>query len=156
MSDRLTPKFVENNELAFGEKGRRGDVGEQLFADRLDLNGIKYQWFRVDIQKQKDGIDFLLIEDNKYADIKHNLKPGAREICIDSKKIRKTKADYWYHLYSKDGKIVETVRHSPAMIRAYIEHHNVRPQITTGGPCYYISRTAEFNGTKLFETVDIC
>lgn len=81
MSDRLTARWTDTAEEAFGESGAKGRIGELLVLNILQEQSIPAVDLEEDKHKQVRGLD---IQTNKYSlDVKTNLHKGTFFIEVD-------------------------------------------------------------------------
>jgi hypothetical protein len=100
MSNRLTSRWAETAEEAFGERGAKGERGEQIAKRIIEMLGHNVTHHPADKQLQMSGIDLYI--DGKYGvDVKNNLKTN-RDVCIEQDKLFKSKATFWIHVNDED------------------------------------------------------
>lgn len=81
MSDRLTTRWTNTAEEAFGESGAKGRVGELLVINKLREQSIPAIDLEEDRSKQVRGLD---IQTQKYSlDVKANLHEGTFFVEVD-------------------------------------------------------------------------
>lgn len=105
MSDRLTSDWTTTLKEAFGELGELGAIGELRAIELLDSMGIGWRYNPDDYDKQIDGLDIEILEDDEWVgiDVKANIhSDGNRQVCVDYPKLKKSKAKYWLHINSED------------------------------------------------------
>lgn len=100
MSARLTKCWTETAEQAFGSVGKKGERGERIAKSILEEMGYSVTHHPSDKKLQLAGIDLFI--DGKYGvDVKNNLKTG-EDVCVEQKKLFKSKATFWMHINDED------------------------------------------------------
>lgn len=81
MAERLTPRWTNTAEEAFGESGAKGRTGELLILNMLREQSIQSEDLEEDKVRQVRGVD---IQTEKYTlDVKANLRQGSFFIEVD-------------------------------------------------------------------------
>lgn len=138
---RLTSKWTDNSEDAFGDKGAKGDKGESVLVKQLKESGIPVEHFPKDQAKQIAGIDMYM--DGEPVDNKNNLWERG-PILVDKKKIHTSEARFWTHTRIERGILVEVLAYAVSDMLGYIERNKLKAVITKGGLVYEVPRDAPF------------
>jgi len=105
MKDRLTQQWMPTTEGAFGEHGRKGDLGEKLACELLESQGFEYKHNPDNYHKQMQGKDIEILEDGQWVgiDVKTNIHNDQNNnVCVEYPTLFKSHAKYWLHINSQD------------------------------------------------------
>lgn len=107
MTKRLTPKWCDTLEEAFGENGAKGRRGEIMIKELYDNLG-EYDTidYHNDIQKQNDGIDLAI----KKNDNKGN-KPWSRFYTLQVKNDMDKYGNIWVELNTLESSKADRIVH---------------------------------------------
>lgn len=109
MSDRLTNRWTETADEAFGPSGTKGREGEEFLAKVFENWGWEYDTHQSDRKKQLDGIDISFKKPewaNFYtADVKNNLDEYGN-FYVHKNWLFKVKCNRIFHVNPKTGWIV--------------------------------------------------
>jgi hypothetical protein len=106
MSERLTSRWTESLDEAFGFTGKKGRLGEEFMCNVFESWGWDYKHFPDDKKKQLSGIDieFKNPEWRKFysCDVKNNMNEYG-VFYVEKKWLFKTKADRIFHVNPDTG-----------------------------------------------------
>ena len=106
-SKRLTPRWTLTAAEAFGETGRKGDIGEEAVANFLEAKGFTVMWHQSTMSKQTAGIDIEFYRPGEHiwsCDVKHNIS-DQNAFGVYSNWLLKSRSELILHVSVKTGMI---------------------------------------------------